>query len=233
MPARFLRTLVSSGILSNCNRLLNLRIISDNPELKGKIPKSIGYLSNLEKLELNNNGLTGRIPKSFGNLATIRSIELFNNDLEGWVYRSFDKLDELRKLYLNNNPKLNNVAISPILENKRGLSVLIDTTRPPVESQSDCEIVKAVLFDLGIRKIEEDCCNQRSRGIRVSCDGARVVEFQLVNVGAKAGIPFPPSIFKLDQLKVLRLVKVNLTGAIPKEIGQLVNLQSLYWFYLL
>lgn len=51
--------------------------------LSGPIPKQLGGLSQLTKLNLSNNQLSGEIPPELGNLSNLEELRLANNQLEG------------------------------------------------------------------------------------------------------------------------------------------------------
>lgn len=68
--------------LPNCSRLTMLTLDVNN--LKGKLPSSIGNLSNsLHKLWLNSNEISGPIPPEIGNLKSLRSLYMGDNLLTG------------------------------------------------------------------------------------------------------------------------------------------------------
>lgn len=43
-------------------------------QLSGSIPEEIGYLPNLDRLQIDQNQISGRIPKSFANLSSIKHL---------------------------------------------------------------------------------------------------------------------------------------------------------------
>ncbi|CAN1141335.1 Receptor-like protein kinase [Linum perenne] len=66
------------------------------------MPSSLGSLSCLEELYLDNNLLSGPIPVSFGSLTTVKLLEIQGNNLSD----EFPDLHSLRNLYYldaNNN----------------------------------------------------------------------------------------------------------------------------------
>jgi Leucine-rich repeat (LRR) protein len=88
----------SIGQLSNLN-YLHLQ----NGRLHGEIPTSIGNLTKLQGLWLFDNQLTGSIPESLGALTNLYDIELSNNHLTGNIPASLGMLPNLRALILNSN----------------------------------------------------------------------------------------------------------------------------------
>ncbi|KAF7806437.1 putative LRR receptor-like serine/threonine-protein kinase [Senna tora] len=63
-------------------RLMSGMDLSCN-KLTGKIPREIGYLSNIRAMNFSNNALSGPIPESFSNLNQIESLDLSYNNLSG------------------------------------------------------------------------------------------------------------------------------------------------------
>nr|KAJ0192340.1 hypothetical protein LSAT_V11C800410530 [Lactuca sativa] len=85
-------------------RLTNLRDLdlSDNG-VTGTIPESLGRLSFLEVLDLSQNQLTGLIPESLGKLAALTDMDLGSNLLNGTIPVSIGQLAKLRSLYISRN----------------------------------------------------------------------------------------------------------------------------------
>ena len=71
--------------------------------LTGEIPKELGSLSNLQRLELGNNKLTGEIPTELGSLSNLQRLELGSNLLTGEIPMELGSLSNLRKLVLGSN----------------------------------------------------------------------------------------------------------------------------------
>ncbi|MDC1119549.1 leucine-rich repeat domain-containing protein [Gammaproteobacteria bacterium] len=71
--------------------------------LNGTIPSELGNLSNLTSLNLGNNSLTGTIPSELGNLTKLTQILLFSNSLTGSIPSELGNLANLTYLQLSNN----------------------------------------------------------------------------------------------------------------------------------
>ena len=71
------------GIKMLNGRVTEIRLLANR--LTGKIPESIGNLSNLELLCLCDNQLTGEIPESMGELSKLKTFHLNNNRLSGEI----------------------------------------------------------------------------------------------------------------------------------------------------
>lgn len=49
----------------------------------GNIPKEIGYLHNLQLLNMNSNNLSGHLPRQIWNITSLLQLHLYNNSLTG------------------------------------------------------------------------------------------------------------------------------------------------------
>ena len=77
--------------------------LRDSNQLIGEIPPELGNLVNLEGLGLNNNQLSGEIPPELGNLTSLELLFLNNNLLNGEIPSELGNLDNLIGLGLNDN----------------------------------------------------------------------------------------------------------------------------------
>ena len=87
--------------LGNLSPLGSLNL-NDN-RLSGTIPATLGNLSRLSLLNLNDNRLSGAIPAELGNLTRLRYLGLNNNQLTGTIPATLGNLSRLESLSLNNN----------------------------------------------------------------------------------------------------------------------------------
>lgn len=71
--------------------------------LTGRIPDSIGYLSELQYLGLTSNSLSGSIPDTFRGLAQLSMMTLQENKLQGIIPSWIGSLKNLKILNLGNN----------------------------------------------------------------------------------------------------------------------------------
>lgn len=107
----FLQVLVINGFkeiqgtipatIGNLSQLKQLYL--ENNKLSGLIPLSMGKLSLLETLSLNGNRLTGQIPESMGKLQRLIQLNLAKNRLTGTIPASIQNLGSLQFLDLNDN----------------------------------------------------------------------------------------------------------------------------------
>lgn len=94
-----------SGTLSpSIGNLTNLKIVLlQNNNIRGPVPGEIGRLSNLRTLDLSSNHFNGEIPPSLGHLTTLQYMRLNNNSLSGEIPMSLANLTELSLLDLSFN----------------------------------------------------------------------------------------------------------------------------------
>lgn len=80
--------------------LLENLTITDNVELVGTIPPSIGQLSQLRHLNFGGNQFTGHIPPEIGQLAKLQYLELYSLPLTGSIPPEIGRLTQLQFLAL-------------------------------------------------------------------------------------------------------------------------------------
>ena len=77
-----------SDCISNYSSTLKVLRVFQNP-ISGMIPRGIGNLVNLERLQIEDNKLSGTIPDAFGNLQKLSYLGLSNNNFYGVIPSSF------------------------------------------------------------------------------------------------------------------------------------------------
>ena len=94
----------------------------DSIGLSGRIPESIGALTELTQLGLKNNNLSGEIPESIGNLTQLTQLSLSKNSLSGAIPDTIGNLKSLWRLDLSYNQlsgtlpgSLSNLSILEVL----------------------------------------------------------------------------------------------------------------------
>ncbi|CAK9170367.1 unnamed protein product [Ilex paraguariensis] len=94
-----------SGTLSpSIGNLTNLQIVLlQNNKITGPIPAEFGRLFKLHTLDLSNNLFTGEIPSSLGNLKSLQYMRLNNNSLSGEIPMSLTNMTQLTILDLSYN----------------------------------------------------------------------------------------------------------------------------------
>lgn len=87
-----------------CNSELSVtKLELGNLQLSGTLSPSIGNLSNLGTLSLEQNNISGLIPAEIGQLSNLNTLDLSNNQLNGQIPPSLGHLRNLQTLLLRNN----------------------------------------------------------------------------------------------------------------------------------
>lgn len=102
------------------NLVTEIAIPSQN--LSGTLSPSIGNLTNLEIVLMQNNMITGPIPPEIGKLSKLKTLYLSNNYFNGEIPKSIGNLKSLEYLRLNNNSLVG--AFPLLLANITTLAVL-------------------------------------------------------------------------------------------------------------
>ncbi|XP_065880015.1 protein NSP-INTERACTING KINASE 2 [Euphorbia lathyris] len=94
-----------SGTLSpSIGNLTNLQLVLlQNNNFSGHLPSEIGRLSKLKTLDLSNNFFTGEIPSTLSNLKNLQYLRLNNNSLYGPIPPSLPNMSQLSFLDLSYN----------------------------------------------------------------------------------------------------------------------------------
>ncbi|CAA7409694.1 unnamed protein product [Spirodela intermedia] len=125
-----------SGSLSpSIGNLTNLQtVLLQNNNISGPIPPDIGKLPHLRTLDLSNNLLTGRIPSSLGQLRNLEYLRLNNNSLSGEFPQSLASITHLSFLDLSYNNLSGPVPSFPA----RTFSIVGNPLICATGSESDC-----------------------------------------------------------------------------------------------
>ncbi len=186
-------------------KLLNL----SRNRLRGVIPRELGRLGALEVLKLGANQLTGAIPPELGDLSRLRSLEMYLNQLDGAIPPELGRLGALEVLNLGWN-KLTG-AIPPELGDLSRLQRLdlgsnqLTGAIPPELGR----LGKLTWLSLGSNEL----ANENETAIPVQ--GATAAP---TRTGSRRQQDFMQPEISVNKL----------SGGIPREIGELVELEFLY-----
>ncbi|CAN4109807.1 unnamed protein product [Withania somnifera] len=225
--------------ISNCSKLTILELSSN--KLTGMIPNSLGYLTHLQKLNLQTNNLTtdsslsfltsltncrsltvlslslnplnGMLPASMGNLS--KSILIFSSSsckLKGRIPNGVGNLSSLLDLYLSENSLIGSIPSS--IGNLRSLQRFNLSVNKLTGFIGD-HICK--LQHLGAIYLDQ---NQLS-GSLPNCLG-NITSIREMHLGSnKLSSIIPSKLWNLKDLMVLDLSSNNMVGYLPPEIGNL------------
>ncbi|XP_039829942.1 probable LRR receptor-like serine/threonine-protein kinase At3g47570 isoform X2 [Panicum virgatum] len=247
---------LSGCIPSQLGNLTSLVFIDlQENHLTGGIPESLGNLNLLETLDLSFNNLTGSIPNSIGNLLSLSELDLNNNQLEGAVPPLLFNLSYLEVFDVQSNYYLNGSFPVDMGNNLPNLELfLIDYNQfhgliPPSLCNSSMlqriETVDNLLTGtipncLGIHLKRLSSLTFAKNQIQATQDAdwdflaslTNCSELQQLDLGDNlfAG-EIPCSIGNLSRsLEYLNMEYNSITGIVPEEISNLVNLSTLHLY---
>lgn len=203
--------------------------------ISGILPASLGDLTALEYLYLNNNRLVGSIPTEIGNLVNLKKLFLHGNLLIGILPTQLGSLTNLTELRLNNN--LLRSTIPTQLDSLTDLTILRlddnllfgeipeelgDLTNLTVLHLSDNLLFGAIPTELG------DLTNLKE--LFISDNYSTVYSPLLGRVVLRGGLSgaIPKELGKLTNLEKLRLDDNILSGNIPADLGKLTQLEEMW-----
>ena len=202
-----------------------------NTGLTRSIPSKIGDLKNLERIYLSRNQLSGEIPPEIGHLTNLTSLNLSDNQLTGEIPFEFGNLTNLRYLNLNDNQ-----LIGEISENICNLNIIwytttygLSTSRSSIENNQFCPPYPSCISVYTGQQDISNCWDCEEDGVVELWGKCYSIEYttrlDLSNSGLTGSIPM--EIGDLINLERLYLHENQLTGEIPSEIGNLINLRQL------
>jgi len=234
-------------ISAEIGNLINLTSLSLPYNNLITLPTEIGNLTRLTNLSLYNNNFT-TLPLEIGNLTSLENLNLYNNDLTALPVE-IASLMNLIDLDIRNNS-----ATGCFDENLISLCDRL-TNSSDIDSGNNFDATWSEFCSSGAGACSFPTCRQTDSLALValynSTDGANwtttwdlsqpmdtwhgvlalngfgcVLSLNLV--GNNLSGPLPPEIGNLINLIDLRLYDNNLTGNIPPEIGNLINLERVY-----
>ncbi|XP_020525973.1 LOW QUALITY PROTEIN: probable leucine-rich repeat receptor-like protein kinase At1g35710 [Amborella trichopoda] len=126
-------------------------------DLEGKIPRSIGSLSNLSFLDLGANHFTGPMPEEIGNLTELRFVSLLSNFLTRSIPYQLGDLQKVQFLELGGNClDPTDSSRFPGMESLVHLSLHDNSLKDFPTFVFQCSIPREIGFILGLRKVSLD-----------------------------------------------------------------------------
>ena len=216
---------LSGRIAAQFGRLTALRgLYLQNNKLTGPIPPELGSLRDLERLSLHENRLRGPIPDTLGSLDQLEVLWLRGNDLAGCIPPLRDvRFNDLHALGLTDC----GAPPSPPPPCENGTAVTRPADNPGLVT--DCVILLAVKDPLrGDAPLNWDPAIPIAEwdGVTVYGTPPRVQTLSLIRKQLTGRIP--AELGSLRGLESLHLHQNNLTGTIPPELGALSNLRVLW-----
>ncbi|XP_062197181.1 receptor kinase-like protein Xa21 isoform X2 [Phragmites australis] len=210
--------------LSNLTNLFNLDLSRNM--LSGGIPSSLGMLPNLSVLSLGLNNLTGPIPTSIWNISSLGVLSVQRNMLSGTIPpNALYTLPNLQRLYMDHNHFHGHIPSS--LANASNLSIIVLGANRfsgiiPQEVGRLRNLNQLVLTDTLVEAKEP-----KDWEFMTSLANCSQLEALVLATCEFSGF-LPDSLSSLStSLKYLSLSQNAISGSIPKDIGNLFNLQVL------
>ncbi|PWA75372.1 leucine-rich repeat protein [Artemisia annua] len=225
-----------SGVLPDCWtnwELLNILNFPNN-NLSGEIPKTLANLSSLESLNMRNNKLSGQLPANLMNSKSLKIIDLAENEFTGGVpiptgeKASILKLLSLRLNKLNGKiPKeicrLDSIQILDLADNN------LSGNMPNCFNNFSVMTGKVdpdQIFELANNEYMGSAWLQMKGRINGYSSILGLVTLLDISGNNLSGL-IPSEITQLVELRLLNLSSNRLTGNIPEKIGNMAILESL------
>ncbi len=193
----------------------------DNNFIGGGIPSSLSTLSNLTELDLNLNQLSGSIPSSLGNLSNLTALNLDINQLSGSIPTSLGSLSNLTDLDLSYNQLSGGIPTQ--LGNLSNLNIL------KLSYNQLSGTIPTQLGSLANLQILSLYANQFTGSIPSSLGSLSNLQELYLYQNQLTG-NLPTELGSLSNLTTLSLGDNQLSGSIPSSFGGLSNLAYLYLF---
>ena len=210
------------GSLSNLTRLQ----LWGN-QLTGPIPAELGSLSNLTYLSIDENQLTGAIPAELGSLSNLAHLDISGNQLSGQIPQGFTELNLTAFRFADNA----GLCAPTDAAFQSWLQAIPNTDGGPNCPKLTDKQILEVLYNATDGANWMDNTNWLSdeplgdwHGVTTDDEG-RVTELSLGRNDLTGAIP--SQLGNLSDLETLWLGDNQLTGAIPAELGSLSNLDYL------
>ena len=204
------------------DKFVNLKEIWINEnKLEGGIPRSLGNLSKLERLSLNQNvKLGGTIPSELGKLTKLRYLSSPKTNLKGSIPHTLGNLTELILLYLKENGNLGGTIPSALGKLTKLQELHLGRT----------DIEGTIPHTLGnLRELKHLNIDYTNVGGTIPSQLGKLTKLrQLLLHRNELGGSIPHSLGNLPELIELHLDRNKLMGGtIPRELGKLTKLLSL------
>ncbi|XP_045819194.1 systemin receptor SR160-like [Trifolium pratense] len=222
--------------LQNMESLENL--ILDFNDLTGSIPDGLMNCTKLNWISLSNNRLSGVIPRSIGKLSNLAILKLSNNTLSGEIPPELGDCPSL--LWLDLNTNLLTGIIPPEMFKQAGkIAINYISSKPYVYIKNDgsrgCNGAGSLLEFAGISQLKLNRISTRN-----PCNFTRVYKGSIQPVFTLNGSmiffdishnnlsgPIPKEIGEMQFLFILHMSHNHLSGSIPQELGKMKNLNIL------
>ena len=219
------------GVINDADGRVSKLLLGSN-EMAGEIPTELGNLSSLTELLLFSNQLTGEIPTELGNLSNLSGLYLDDNQLTGELPQTLTGLTALASFTFDNNAGLcapTDEAFQTWLQSVSFVSG--DNCVAEDEDSAEDRAVLVELYNATDGANWADNTNWLSdepmrewHGVTTDDEGRVAVLFLSSN---QLTGEIPRELGNLSSLTQLSLSINQLTGEIPTELGNLSSLTRL------
>ena len=214
-----------------CESASVTRLSIANNSLTGTIPSELGNLADLNYLYLGANSLNGNIPKELGNLTNLSYLHIGNNSLSGSIPKELGNLTKLTGIYLFSNDLTGAIPQEWIdIKNVNYNGNLLVGQGLSISSvERDALVALYNSTDGANWKDNTGWMGEvgtECRWYGVTCLSASVTQLSLFSNSLTGTIP--SELGNLINLEWLSLYNNSLSGTIPSELGSLTNLNNLY-----
>ncbi|XP_061370625.1 piriformospora indica-insensitive protein 2-like [Gastrolobium bilobum] len=190
-----------------------------NPGLIGHIPSSFGVLKNLQSLVVLQNGVTGEIPPEIGNLIKLKRLVLAGNNFTGRIPDVFGGLIDLLIFDLSRNSLSGTL---PLTLGSLTSALKLDLSHNRLEGNLLNEF--ANLKNLTLMDLRN---NRFSGGLTLSFQEMYSLEEMVLSNNPLGGDMRTLKWENLQNLVILELSNMGLSGEIPESISELKRLRFL------
>ncbi|KAJ0982027.1 hypothetical protein J5N97_010282 [Dioscorea zingiberensis] len=210
---------VPTAIWQNMSSYRNKSLIFllNGNQLSGSLPEEIGFLPNLNRIQIDENQISGTIPKSFANLKSTKHFHMNNNSLSGQIPPELSGLSSALHLLLDNN----NLSgyLPPELSQMPSLHILqLDNNNFSRSTIPASYVNMTTLFKLSIR-------NCSLRGAVPDLSAIPQLTYLDLSWNQLEG-PIPSKKLS-DNMTTIDLSNNNLNGSIPSNFSHLSKFQRL------
>ncbi|KAM0840373.1 hypothetical protein ACQ4PT_059706 [Festuca glaucescens] len=216
--------------------------VSSSRMFSGYLPRELGYLVNLEQLDLSSNKLMGSIPDTFGSLGNLIVLGLWDNQLSGCIPRELSNLVNLEDLELDKNQlmgtiphtfrNLTKLTILYLGNNQfsgylpRELGYLVNLEELDLGHNELMGSIPRIFGNL--TKITILYLNSNQFYGYLPRELGFLVNLQQLDLGRNKLVGSIPNVIgNFTKLTMLYLYGNQFTGYLPQELGYLLNLEEL------